>query len=231
MVTVVTSTKRPQMIEWLIDNFSRQNVPEKELIIVLNKNGISLDKWKAANIRVYQMDEAKSLGECLNFGFMQARYDVIAKFDDDDYYSPNYLSNTLLLLKETGASVIGKASIFVYFKKDRLLTLFRPRMHNFFLGQKNVYLAGGTLVIKREVLEKVKFRKLNRSEDIHFQKDCLEQKITLYSGGYQDYVLIRYEEKHGHSWKIHDKSFKKYCKKIAIVDEFEEYVWVKGEEH
>lgn len=228
MVTVVTSTIRENMLERVLENFARQTLQEKELIIILNKNDMKLDNLPASNIRVFQMDEEQTLGECLNFGSLQARYDVIAKFDDDDYYSPAYLDNALRLLKETGADVVGKAGIFVYFKKDKLLTVFRPRMSFFHLKNKRVFLAGGTLVFKKEVLEKVQFQALNSGEDVQFQKECLNQKLSLYSGSIHDYVLIRYQEEHQHSWQVLDETFQKQCKRLAVTDSFEEYVWEGG---
>ncbi|MEY2194315.1 glycosyltransferase family 2 protein [Neobacillus sp. BF23-41] len=228
MVTVVTSTIRENMLERVIENFLRQNLQEKELIIILNKNDMKLENLTAPNIRIFQMDEEKTLGECLNFGAMQARYGLIAKFDDDDYYSPAYLDNALCLLKETGADVVGKAGIFVYFNKDMLLTVFRPRMSNFFLKNKRIFLAGGTLVFKKDVLVKVQFQALNSGEDVQFQKDCLNQKLTLYSGSLDDYVLIRYQENHQHSWLVLDETFQKHCKRIVVTDSFEEYVWEGG---
>ncbi|WP_052342749.1 glycosyltransferase [Bacillus sp. EB01] len=224
MISVVTSTMRPNMLDRVIDNFKRQNVEKKELIIILNKNGIKIHKSTSPNIKVFHLDEAKTLGECLNYGISKAQYDVIAKFDDDDYYSPYYLSNSLKLLADTGASVIGKASIFVYFKKDKLLSLYRPRMNDLFLKNKRVLLAGGTLVLKRQVMEKVQFQELNTGEDVQFQKDCFDQKISLYSGKYYDYVLIRYEDHHQHSWKIDNQTFQKECIKIGLTENFEEVI-------
>ena len=224
MITVVTSTIRENMLERVLENFSRQSVEEKELIIILNKNHLKLENLGAPNIRVFQLDEEKTLGECLNFGSMQARYETIAKFDDDDYYSPVYLENAHRVLKDKGADVVGKAGIFVYFKKDKLLTVFRPGMNSFFLKNKRVFLAGGTLVFKKEVLEKAPFQALNNGEDIQFQKDCLDQKLSLYSGSLHDYVLIRYPESHQHSWRVLDETFQKQCRRIAVTDTFEKYV-------
>jgi hypothetical protein len=216
-------------LERVIENFTRQNLQEKELIIILNKNNMKLENLAAPNIRVFEMDEEKTLGECLNFGFRQASYEVVAKFDDDDYYSPAYLGHALKVLKETGADVVGKAGIFVYFKKDKLLTIFHPRLHNRFLKNNRAFLAGGTLVFKKNVLEKVQFHALNSGEDVQFQKDCFDQKLSLYSGSFQDYVLIRYQESHRHSWQVHDETFQKHCKPIAMTDSFEEHVWEGGE--
>ncbi|MEH7375147.1 glycosyltransferase [Neobacillus drentensis] len=229
MVTVVTSTNRENMLERVIENFTRQNVQEKELIIILNKNEMKRENLACLpNISVFQLDEKKTLGECLNFGFEQARYEIVAKFDDDDYYSPDYLDHALQILKETGANVVGKAGIYVYFKKDKLLTTFRPRMHSLFLKNNRVFLAGGTLVFKKDVLVKVQFHALNSGEDVQFQKDCLNQKLTLYSGSLDDYVLIRYQENHQHSWLVLDETFQKHCKRIVVTDSFEEYVWEGG---
>jgi glycosyltransferase involved in cell wall biosynthesis len=217
------------MLERVMGNFTRQNVPEKELIVILNKNNMNLESLAAKPyIRVFQLDEKKTLGECLNFGFAQARYEVVAKFDDDDYYSPDYLGHALQVLKETGADVVGKAGIFVYFKQDRLLTTFRPRMHSSFLKSNRVFLAGGTLVFKKDVLEKVQFQALNSGEDVQFQKDCQSQKLLLYSGSLNDYVLIRYQVNHQHSWQVPDETFQKHCKRVAVTEAFEEYVWLGG---
>ena len=222
MVSVITCTIREQMLVHIIANFQRQTVEEKELIIILNKNDINVEVPQGQNIRVFQLDEARTLGECLNFGTALARYDVVAKFDDDDYYSPIYLANSLGLMKETKAGVVGKAAIFVYFKKEQLLALFRPQMTNYFV--KKELLAGGTLIFKKEVWEKVPFRPLNVGEDAQFQKDCLARNISLYSGSFQDYVLIRYQEGHQHSWKVDDGAFQKRCQRIAVTEAFEDYV-------
>ncbi|MEH7309157.1 glycosyltransferase [Neobacillus drentensis] len=228
-ITVVTSTNREYMLDRVIENFTRQTVQEKELIIILNKNEMKRENVVALpNISVFQLDEEKTLGEGLKFGFSQARYEVVAKFDDDDYYSPDYLTHAIQMLQETGADVVGKAGIFVYIKKDRLLTTFRPRMHSIFLKNNRVFLAGGTLVFKKDVLEKVQFQALNNGEDVQFQKDCLSQKLSLYSGSLNDYVLIRYQENHHHSWQVLDEIFQKHCKQIAVTDAFEEYVWEGG---
>jgi hypothetical protein len=228
LVTVVTSTIRENMLARVIENFSRQSLEEKELILILNRNKLKPENLAAPNIRVFQLDEVNTLGECLNFASRQARYETIAKFDDDDYYSPLYLENALRLLKDKGADVVGKAGIFVYFKKDKLLTVFRPRMNSFFLKNKRVFLAGGTLVFKKEVLEKVQFQALNNGEDVQFQKDCLDQKLLLYSGSLHDYVLIRYPESHQHAWRVLDDTFQKQCRRIAVTDKFEEYVHAGG---
>lgn len=220
------------MFEQLVHNFLRQEYDPKELIIILNKNDMNVEKLKKKiqnikNIHLYQLDESITLGECLNFAVQKTAYDTIAKFDDDDYYSPNYLSNSLKRLDETGASVIGKSSIFVYFKKEQLLSLYREGYNNFYFRNKGHLkraLAGGTLIFKKKVIEKVQFSKVNLGEDVEFQKDCLNQNLSLYSGDVYDYALIRYENDHQHSWKVNNEKFQDHCKKIAITKSLDDYV-------
>ena len=84
------------------------------------------------------------------------------------------------------------------------------------------------MVFKKDVLKKVRFQALNSGEDVQFQKDCLKQRLTLYSGSPDDYVLIRYQDNHHHSWQVLDETFQKHCKPLAVTNSFEEYVWEGG---
>lgn len=233
MVTVITSTKREHLLKQISSYYIQQTVPNKEWIIVLNNNSINLVKWQQYfeqnnDIHVFQLDETKTLGECLNFAAAKARYNRIAKWDDDDYYSPFYLVNSLQDLEKTGAEITGKAALYIYFKYDQLLTLFRPEMCRRFLKNNRGYVAGATLVFQKKVWEQVPFRALNVGEDVCFQQDCIKRGIKRYSGSYEDFVAIRYSREHQHTWRVDEKEFKKQCKIVAVTDTFEEYVWKGG---
>ena len=222
LISVVTCTRREHMLNNILENFQRQTVVDKELIIILNKTGMKFEAAPDENVRVFSLDDGVTLGECLNFGISQACFPVIAKFDDDDYYAPKYVENSLNFMKESKADVVGKAAVFVYFKKKRLLTLFRPHLHHTFV--KREFLSGATLCFQKEVWECVPFRKLNTGEDTEFQRDCLRQDIRLYSGGFQDFAVIRYGEEHGHTWKVEDETFMNHCRKMAVTETFEDFV-------
>ncbi|RHW43575.1 glycosyltransferase family 2 protein [Neobacillus notoginsengisoli] len=229
LISVVLCTMREQMLELACKQFIEQQVGKKELIIVLNNNSIDQDNWKKklnghANIFVYKQEESVTLGECLNFGAEKARYDVIAKWDDDDYYSPHYLAKSLQEMRSVNADVIGKAAFFVYFKQEELLTVYRPQLNNRFIHNPKFALAGGTLVFKKNVWKRSPFQPINSGEDAQFQHDCRKLGFKIYSGSHKDYVLIRYPEKHNHSWKIENQLFRKQCKRIAVTDRFEEFV-------
>jgi hypothetical protein len=232
MISIVTSTIRDNMWENILDNFLRQDYEPKELIIVINhllNKGVWEQRTKKyKDIRVFQLNNG-SLGECLNLGSEKAKFDMIAKFDDDDFYSASYLLNSMKLFTTTNAAVVGKSTIFVYFKKDKNLSIYRKGMEN----QKVIHvrknaLAGGTLLFKKEILNMVKFAPINLGEDIQFQIECLRNKIPLYSGNRYDYVMIRRPNEHLHTWQVDDLKFQSHCTKIADTDSFEKYILKEG---
>ncbi|NMB08045.1 MAG: glycosyltransferase [Tissierellia bacterium] len=118
-VTVITPTNSITSLKNILENFNRQDLKEKELIIIINNNSIDENQWKNLvskyeNIKIYKLSENISLGRCLNFGVNKAKFNIIAKFDDDDYYGPKYLSDSLKAFDETDAKLIGKGATFVY---------------------------------------------------------------------------------------------------------------------
>jgi hypothetical protein len=232
MVSIVTSTIRDGMWENILENFLHQDYEPKELIIVIN-HLLNKDLWekrtqKHKNIRVFQLNDG-TLGDCLNLGSEKAKFDVIAKFDDDDFYSASYLSNSMNLFTTTKAAVIGKSAIFVYFKKDKNLSLYRRGKENQrVINVRKNALAGGTLMFKKEILNKVNFAPINLGEDIQFQMDCLKNKIPLYSGSRFDYVMIRHPYEHLHTWQVDEDKFQSHCTKIADTDSFEKYILMEG---
>jgi len=119
-VTIITPTIRMPFIDNLLENYERQQWNTKELIIIVNHNGIDLKQYvqKAAdysNVRVFRVNQRKNLGACLNYGVSLAKYNYIAKFDDDDYYSPYYIPEAMEIFAEKKADVVGKRTTYFFF--------------------------------------------------------------------------------------------------------------------
>ncbi|MEH7083470.1 glycosyltransferase, partial [Neobacillus drentensis] len=89
MITVIVCTNRQAFLPKIIENFERQTLEEKELIIVVNSTFIKVD---GIGYSFIQIPEEVSLGACLNQGTRLAKYDFVTKMDDDDYYGPDYLN-------------------------------------------------------------------------------------------------------------------------------------------
>lgn len=130
-------------------------IKAKSLIIVLNHDSMNLALYQnrvrnLTNVHVYQVPESISLGQSLNAGMTRARFALIAKFDDDDYYSPYYLTEQVRELRRTKSDIVGKHSCLVYLGASKTLLVRSPAEKN----KPVEFVQGGTLLFKREILKK-----------------------------------------------------------------------------
>ncbi|RUT48746.1 glycosyltransferase family 2 protein [Paenibacillus anaericanus] len=222
MVSIICCTMRDSFMDKIFQNYVRQNIEKKEMIIVLNRDHMEIEKWnkKASeykNVSVYQLSEKYTLGKCLNYGMTKTKYNIVAKFDDDDYYAANYLKESLDALKDTEASIIGKETSFLYFEEKEVLMLYRE-------GGENNYsrkVKGGTLVFFKSVWEKVKFNetKVNGSDN-HFLNKCRRNGYKIYSVSRNNYVCVRREDISTHTQKRTTAEFMDRCKLICYTNNY-----------
>ncbi|WP_246027887.1 glycosyltransferase [Paenibacillus xylaniclasticus] len=206
-VSVITCTNRPLFFNQLINNFRRQRYRAKELIIVLNKDSMSLAAYRRralpfSNVRVYKIPEKISLGSCLNYGIGKAKYSIIAKFDDDDYYSPNYLNEQVDALHRTKAGIVGKGAHLKYFEGKRLLVMISPSQHNKFVNS----VAGGTLLFTKRLHLRIRFASRTLGEDTNFIRRTRANGYKVYATSPYNFVGIRRRNKQSHTWKLSDKA-------------------------
>ncbi len=207
-VSVITCTNRPEYIENIFNNFISQLYPKKQLIIVLNNNKFNIDVWRKKaelydNIRVFQIEGQKSLGECLNFAVDKSQFEIISKFDDDDYYGPNYLVDIMNTFKYINAHIVGKKSVYAYFENSDILALRHPNQEYRYV----YFIFGATLNVKREVFDKVRFQDLCTGEDTEFLISCLKEGYKIYSADRFNFLVSRRAYLDEHSWKMTEKEF------------------------
>ncbi len=206
-VSIVTCTNKLIYMENIFANYDRQQCEERELIVVLNNDELKLADWeqeanKHQNVRVYQLDETKRLGECLNYGIERSRFDYVAKFDDDDYYAPAYLADLLIAFDYSGADVVGKCARYIYFESDGALAIRFPEREHQFVD----IIGGPTMVIARRVLDMVRFDPdKGPGEDTKFLEDCVRRGFRIYSADRFNFVQVRASSSDLHTWKPSDK--------------------------
>ncbi|MDR6225675.1 glycosyltransferase [Desmospora profundinema] len=222
-VSIITCTKRPQCVHNLFNNYKRQIAIDKELIIILNHDGMDINQYINLakcyrNVRVYQLPGTTSLGRCLNFGVTKARFKYVAKFDDDDYYSPYYLREGLRAFRSTNADIVGKRTMFMYLKEKKLLLIRRP-------GNENKYsnrVVSATILAKKDIFKTVKFPDRSIGEGPEFLNDCSEKGFKIYSTSRYNFVANRRKDHKSHTWQItYDVLLKQHCKIVSHTNQYQ----------
>ncbi|WP_375103269.1 glycosyltransferase family 2 protein [Paenibacillus sp. RS8] len=224
-VSILTCTKRADCINTLFDNYRQQNFNPKELIVIINNNDLKINDYitaakKHKNVRVYKIPEHRSLGFCLNFGVQLAKYSYIAKFDDDDYYATNYLTDSMETLHKSKADIVGKRAHFMYLNDKKLLLVRYSHMENKYVTN----LQGATLLIKRNVFQQISFPDRNRGECVKFCSDCAAHGFKIYAGNKYNFAAIRRKNSKDHTWIVSDKKLLSKSVKVIKVKNFKKYV-------
>lgn len=223
-VSVITCTNKRNFMENIILNFIRQTWKKKELIIILNSNRIKLSKWKKIanrykDISIFQLPERLTLGQCLNFAIRKAKYEWIAKFDDDDYYAPYYLAEAVHCLHKTKADVVGKRSYYMYWPNNRQLRIRFPGHEN----RRSTLVHGGTIMGKKSVFQAVPFANRSLGEDFRFLQDCRSRGYRIYSTSRFNYCYMRRNDQM-HTWKADRQYLLKTSREVAVTSQPLEFI-------
>lgn len=200
-VSVVASTNRPDQIEHLLQQVAKQRNVNVECHILLHGIDVRPEKMEGilpseVALHVYRHSAESTLGENLNFLVGQASAKYIAKFDDDDFYGEFYLRDQIDALMYSGADVVGKKASYIYIEGRDLFALRNPRDEHCFTD----FVAGPTLVWRREVTEKVRFPDKNRGEDSSFLYDVTKNGMKIFSSDRFNFVQMRFA-KSEHTWE------------------------------
>lgn len=225
LISVITCTNKNSMMENIFYNYAIQTMKNKELIIILNKDDMDLSVWKNKAkqypaVSIYQMPERMMVSDCKNHAIKKAKYNYIAKFDDDDYYAPAYLQSAwVAFAKHQAADIVGKSSVYYYFRERKLLCLFPSLKEN--TWTENV--ADSTLVFKKDIFNHVSFRKQKISSDKRFQRDCKVLGYKIFSTDRYNHTIIR-SRKHQHTWKIRERDLINICSDTIYTDDYQSIV-------
>ncbi|MGQ9008301.1 glycosyltransferase family protein [Bacillus stercoris] len=205
-ISIISSTQRTEYMENLYHNVRHQTYQNIELIIILNKNSMDAEEWKQKfsslhfPVTILQVDENVSLGHCLNKAIQCSTGEIIAKFDDDDYYAPHYLEDMLHSMEYSGADIVGKSAHYVYLEERKLLIL---KTVGSGAERYSDFISGATLVFKKEVFISLGgFSDRNRGEDSDFLRRAKENGNIIYSNDSWNFCLVRRANRNSHTWNI-----------------------------
>lgn len=205
-VVVVTATKRAGHIDQVLANFSRQTYANRRLVIVDNSPSDAADAFKAraaamgVPAEVVRVDASLGLGACLNHAISRfvPQGAAVAKFDDDDHYGPEYLTEQLAVLAARGG-VVGKWPLFFYSTARRTLYL-RPPLAEALAPVRHV--SGATLVFERAAWEAVPFHPALRSGiDSNFLRRARAKGLVAFASSIFNFCAVR-RDPGSHTWTI-----------------------------
>ena len=209
LVSVILCTCRSYLIDRIVENLTRQNYQNIEVIFVLqdfNSTEVSmlLDKVKASSIKRVEVIELNSkdisLGERFNTAAKIAKGEYIAKIDDDDFYFENYLKDMLIPFSFGDFALVGKREVFMYLEGQNKLIRRYPKQRH----QTVEFVAGPTFVVKKSVFDQVEFEQRNTGEDSSFIKNIIIKGYKVYSSDPFNFVQFRASNSDHHTWKVTD---------------------------
>lgn len=209
-VAIVCVSRRPELLEAVVGNVSRQvDVDRQDLDVVYVANGadVDLDRVEQAfsdfgSVHVDRLPPERSLGAGLNRALELTDARFVAKFDDDDLYGPQYLADALRAHSYAGAGVVGKHTYYAHLAQSDE-TLLRFPTHEF---RYSSTLAGGTLVIDRERVGDQRFDDISIGEDRAFIAACHRRGISTFSSDRFNFTQVRSGD---NTWTIDDDTFRR----------------------
>jgi hypothetical protein len=175
-----------------LENFQRQLHPDKRLWIV--ENGPAVGTWARLRLPADRvLTSAAHQSHARNTGITELRINgggYWASFDDDDWYSADYL--TEIVANADKADVIGKHQHFIAVD-DQYLFLFLENLQN----RVAVSLTGGTLAAWSEDSLDFPIQKL--AEDIRWCMQMRRNGARLWNTSVYNYLYRRCTREHAHA--------------------------------
>jgi glycosyltransferase involved in cell wall biosynthesis len=203
LVSVTTPTfARPEMLAQAYKAFSAQTIEPIEWVVVDDSEQKSrfMTELRDPRVNYIYSPTRLSTGEKRNIAVNASNADIIAHFDDDDYYAPTYLKTMVDYMKAEGANFVKLAAFFLYSKilkqyaywdlrqtegahfvwspgSEAALTTFddSPESRDRHLGY------GFSYVFEKKVWEATKFPDIYWNQDTPFIKAAIENgfKVAL----------------------------------------------------
>ena len=105
---IMPTYNRRKFVPFAIRYFLRQSYPNKELIIIYDGTDPIEDLIPAEpSLRYFRLEKKIPLGEKLNLACGYAKGEIIANWDDDDWYDQNRLSYQINALQYASVDVCG----------------------------------------------------------------------------------------------------------------------------
>lgn len=212
-VTVVVPSNRPANVDVWVPIVASQTI--RPLQVVVGCHGSIWTRGDIDRLRGHLADfdvdaqtvvvsDGASLGEVLASASQQADGDVLVKWDDDDLYSSTHLVDLLRARHYSGATIVGKASDFVYVQSADVTVRRVQAPREIF----SPTLSGSTLTIARRDLHEVGgWAPLADAEDVDLITRVRRAGGSTYRTIGFGFLVIRKASTAAHTWNPGDQLF------------------------
>jgi hypothetical protein len=169
---IMPTFNRRKFVPLALHYFSRQDYPNKELIVIDDGTDAVVDLIPDnAEISYHRLGKKRSLGEKLNLACELAKGDIIVHWDDDDWYGPSRISCQVNWLQTKNAEVCGMNTL-LYFNittKAAYKYIYPP--------QQKAWLLGSTLCYTKSLWRQNRFASIDVGMDALFVWSAPRQQV------------------------------------------------------
>jgi glycosyltransferase involved in cell wall biosynthesis len=201
---IMPTFNRRSFIPLALDCFHAQTYPNKELVVVDDGSDAVADLFeRTQQVRYLRAEQRLTIGAKRNLACKAAQGEIIAHWDDDDWYGPQRLEMQVAPLLSGAADITGLTNRFVLeMPAGRFWTTSEKLHGRMFFGDVH----GGTLVYRKSILrDQLRYPEINLAEDAVFIQQAMrtnKKLVRLENTGV--FVYLR----HGHNaWQFPTGSF------------------------
>ncbi len=218
-VSILLATKRPHQLEFALKQIVKQQGADLELVLAAHGWTPDPERVRAVlgdtAVTILSLEQETSFGDVLNAAAAAASGELVLKFDDDDWYGPDVVSDLLLARNYSGADLVGSTAEFTF-----LEPAWRMIRRNDEAEREARFVAGGTMMLDRSTLHSLGgFRSVHKYVDASLLASAHAAGALVYRTHGLGYVMRR--SAGGHTWQA-DLDYFLNPKRIA--DQWEGFV-------
>lgn len=178
---IPTCDRAEYLIETLKSVLAQSEIPYEIIVVNNGAERVILPEDIGNGVKVFDIIPYAGVAQARNFGASMANGDYLAFLDDDDLWSPEYLKNAALALKEDRADCV--ISRIDYLRGEKIEPFRNPHGH---ISIQNILVAnpgitGSNLIISKNAFFKLRGfdPKLPPSEDKSLILEALQNNLKI----------------------------------------------------
>jgi len=201
---IMPTYNRRSFLPLALARFREQSYPNRELIVIDDGSDPVGDQLRAEPaVRYLRVEKRISIGAKRNLACAEARGEIVAHWDDDDWYSADRLERQVAPILRGEAEITGLENRFVLqMPGGKFWTVDRRLHRSMFVGDVH----GGTLVFRRALWTSgVRYPEVDLAEDAMFLQQATSRgKRLLRLDNQGSFVYLRHG---GNAWRFETGTF------------------------